>query len=83
MNLLADNWIWILVIVFVGIHLLGHRGHGHHRHGGRMAGQKPARTDQPRRERDSHDHAAADAVNMDRPPNGSKPSTGAQRRRAF
>jgi len=29
MEWLAENWIWLLVgIVFIGLHLFGHGGHG-------------------------------------------------------
>lgn len=31
MNWLASNWLWIVIgVVFVGFHLVGHRGHGGH-----------------------------------------------------
>lgn len=37
MELLAQNWIWVVIFVlFIGMHLFGHGGHGGH--GGRGGG---------------------------------------------
>ena len=47
MEWLAENWFWVLIgVVFIVIHLFGHRGHGH---GGRREQDDYGNEDQQRK----------------------------------
>lgn len=45
-----QNWVWVVVLVFIGMYLFGRRGHGGHGSGGCCGGggdQRPAGGEEP------------------------------------
>jgi hypothetical protein len=48
MDWLAQNWVWVVILVlFIGMHLFGHGGHGGHSGEGDEDDQRPAGVEQP------------------------------------
>lgn len=62
MDWLAQNWIWVVIFVlFIGMHLFGHGGHGGRGGGGCCGGggddQKPADGAEPGKDKpQGHQH---------------------------